>query len=219
MSRQKKEEEKYKDFINFQPELVKFITLEQSKIIGKFYVIVKALRQKNMTVKEIHNLYLNPDTKKHTYTIKTVYRHLEKLTEAGIVVVSGHRETIGSRQVEKLYSRSANIFFTEKSDEYINKKLEYGKEIAKNLHVVFGELLQKPNVDLDELTPIVLNYMKNAHKNSNDTIKSIPENKVLAELFSKTEIDLINDLSIYIGIFLTYIKNPELFEKLKELYS
>jgi len=219
MSKQKKDEEKYKDFINFKPELVKFITVEQSKIIGKFYPIVKALRQKNMTVKEIHNLYLNPETKKHTYTIKTVYRHLEKLSEAGIVAVSGHRETIGSRQVEKLYSRTANIFFTEKSDEYFNKKLEYGKEIAQKLHVIFGELLQKPDVDLEELTAIILNYMKNAHKNSNDTIKKIPDNEVLAELFSTAGIDLINDLSIYIGIFLTYLQNPELFEKLKELYN
>ena len=152
MSKQKKESQKYRDFITFQPEVVKFISMDTYKVIEKYYPIVKALRKRSMTVKEIHNLYTDSESQKHTLTIKTIYRYLEKLEDEEIVVVSGHRETKGSRQVEKLYSRTASIFFTEKGEDYLQKKLEYGKEVSEKIHKILGEILEKSDVDLEAFT-------------------------------------------------------------------
>ena len=219
MNNQKNGQLKYRDFITFQPDVVKFITMDTYKIIEKYYQIVKALRKQNMTVKEIHNLYIDPESKKHTLTIKTIYRYLEKLEEEKIVVVSGHRETKGSRQVEKLYSRTALIFFTEKGDDYLQQKLEYGKEIASKTHEILGELLLKSEVDLEAFTSQFLKYMKNSHLCTVESIRKIPENKKLADIFSSSDIDQINAINSYLGIFLTYLRYPEIFEEIKALYS
>ena len=64
-----------------------------------------------MTTKEIHDLYIDDETKNHTYTIKTIYRYLEILEEIDLVKIGGHRITEGMRLAEKLYTRTANIFF------------------------------------------------------------------------------------------------------------
>ena len=92
-----KEKPKYKDFIEHKPVVVKFLDQDDTELDNKHIRIIKALREKNMTAKEIHDLYTDEDTKKHTYTIKTIYRYLEKLEEANLIIVAGHRLTKGNR--------------------------------------------------------------------------------------------------------------------------
>ncbi|MHA1186221.1 MAG: hypothetical protein ACTSSK_04990 [Candidatus Heimdallarchaeota archaeon] len=111
------EKPKYKDFIEHEPEIVKFLDPKDTELANKHIRIIKALREKHMTVKEIHDLYIDQDTNKHTYTIKTIYRYLEKLEELNLIIVSGHRLTKGNRLPEKLYARTANIFFKSQEEK------------------------------------------------------------------------------------------------------
>ncbi|MFX0092162.1 MAG: hypothetical protein ACFFBD_10410, partial [Candidatus Hodarchaeota archaeon] len=70
---------KYREFITFEPKAVKFLQKNEMNLVDEHHLIIKALRNKNMTVKEIHGLYYKSEKKAFEYNIKTIYRHLEKL--------------------------------------------------------------------------------------------------------------------------------------------
>ncbi|NHJ87536.1 MAG: hypothetical protein FK734_18895, partial [Asgard group archaeon] len=78
-----------KDFIEKESEIIVNITPEQMKIANKYGIITSALREKPMTVKEIRDLYYDEENKKHQYSLKTIYRYIEKLEEASLVIVAG----------------------------------------------------------------------------------------------------------------------------------
>ncbi|NPD90739.1 MAG: helix-turn-helix transcriptional regulator, partial [Asgard group archaeon] len=100
----KKVDKKFKDYIDYEPPVIKFLNGEQTKLAEEHLKIIKALRiNKHMTAKEIHDLYIDEETSKPTYTIKTIYRYLEKLEETDLVKISGHRMTEGKRLSEQLY--------------------------------------------------------------------------------------------------------------------
>lgn len=100
----------FEDFITVNPKPVQTITTEQYNEGMEYSRILSALSGKKMTVKEIHDLFLDKKTKRHTKTLKTIYRHLEYLEKMGLVTVAGHRKYAGKRTPEKLYCRVADIY-------------------------------------------------------------------------------------------------------------
>ncbi|MHA1307742.1 MAG: hypothetical protein ACTSQN_10680, partial [Candidatus Heimdallarchaeota archaeon] len=134
------EKPKYKDFIEHEPEIVRFLNTEDTELTKKYIRIIKALREKHMTVKEIHDLYIDEETKKHTYTIKTIYRYLEKLEDADLIIVSGHRLTKGNRLPEKLYARTANIFFKSQEEKTSPEAIEKRKDMIKKIYGILNEV-------------------------------------------------------------------------------
>ena len=214
---EKEKEKKYKDYTTFKPEIIKYINEEESELINKFRPIIRALRNKNMTVKEIHDLFRDPETGKHTLTRKTIYRYLEKLEEGGLVVISGHRETEGQRQIEKLYSRSASIFYRDKDEQYMRSKECDSKKQAQLMATVIKEALEKPTINVEELGEILFQYTKQELKTNKKLISSLPSNKVLAELYSTTELDELNYVVSYALMFIILYQNPELYNKLKKI--
>lgn len=214
-----KKEPSYKDYIEYQQETVKNITIEQSELVEKYYPIIKALREKSMTVKEIHDLYYDKEKKKHEYTIKTIYRYLDELEEAGLVVVAGHRVTEGSRVLEKLYTRTAKIFYKHMDEEYQNYKREYYQKFIKNQHFILSILFEKPDLDLEEFKSALMPFYTERLKKIDKLMTEIEKHPKLAEFYSKIGIDEINYLNNDLGMILTLIDNPEIIEKLKKLLS
>ncbi|MHA1187152.1 MAG: hypothetical protein ACTSXA_02980 [Candidatus Heimdallarchaeota archaeon] len=208
---------KTKDFIEKDQELIVTLNPKQMQIVNKYGVITAALRDKVMTVKEIHDLFYDEETKKHRYALKTIYRHLEILEEENLVIVVGHRVTEGSRVLEKLYARRGNIFFLEMDEEYRKYKQKYYDKMLKNLHTVFCELYDKPDLDLEKFREVLMPFFKKAHSEADELMRLIPENANLTELYKKIDIESVNVLNSNMSMFKTFLANPEILEKLRKL--
>ncbi|MFW9923937.1 MAG: hypothetical protein ACFFDW_11690 [Candidatus Thorarchaeota archaeon] len=207
----------YKDFITFEPKIIDYLTKEQIELIEKYGIILKKLRGKNMTVKEIYNLFYDAEAKTHTYSLKTIYRYLEKLVDGGIVVISGHRETKGSRQVEKLYTRTSNIYLTQKDEEHSTQKISYHKKLSEKVSSILVEKLQNKGINQEKLGILLFDIFQNQITEVQELLETLPSNKILAEIYSNSNIDEIGVLNYYSGIILTLIKNPLFFEELRKI--
>ena len=208
---------KTKDFIEKELQLILYITPEQMKIVEKYRIIIKALREKYMTVKEIHDLYYDTETKKHRYTIKTIYRHLEILEEQNLVTAIGHRVTEGSRVLEKLYARTGTIFYLEMDEEYQKYKQKYYDKLLDSLHVVISELYNKPDLDLQKFKEIFLPYFSSIHAEVEKLMKQIPGNPRLTDLYSKIDINSVNALNQNAVMIKVLLSKPEILEKLRKV--
>ena len=211
-----KKDPKFKDYIDYKHEIVKNINSEQSKLIEKYYPIIKALREKYMTVKEIHDLYYDEEKKKHEYTIKTIYRYLDELEDMDLVVVAGHRVTEGSRVYEKLYTRTATIFYKQMDEEYRKYKKEYYQNLIKDLYNVLKILYDKPELLLEDLEKALLPFYTISHSKVDNLMGEIEKNPELAEFYKSISIDRINNLNQNIGMLMTFLSNPEILENLKK---
>lgn len=212
------ENRKYKDFIDYTPELIRYIDKEESKIISKYSIIMKALHEKNMTVKEIHNLYFDDEIKKHTCTLKTIYRYLERLEETDFVTVAGHRMTKGSRQTEKIYSRSARILLAKKDEEYDTSKREHRNKIANNIAILLNEVFDKSELESEKFNKLMIKLMDSNHKITNEIFDELQRNETLANLYAHINLDEINIINIYGMFLITILKNYKLVEAIKEIY-
>lgn len=214
-----KKTKKHKDFIEFESEMVRFLNAEQTKIAAKFGPIIAALREnKYLTVKEIHDLYIDEDTNKHTYTIKTIYRYLEKLEETDLVKIGGHRITEGLSLTEKLYTRTANIFFKAKKEEIHPEVLKHRKEDLKRVFKVLEQVEGKPKIDFNLFEELLLKKMDLEQELNRKITAKIPEDKILTELYSSLHIDSVNYISDLAATILVISKHPEIFEKLSKMY-
>jgi len=215
-----KEKPKYKDFIEEKSEMVKFLDAEQTKLAAKFGPIIAALREnKHMTAKEIHDLYIDEETKKHTYTIKTIYRYLEKLEELDLVKNSGHRMIKGQRLPEKLYSRTADIFFKAEKKEIHPDIIEHQKKNLQGVFTVLEQVEGKPDIDYKIFEEVMLKRMELQQKYNREVTTKIPKNKILTDFYSTLHIDTVNYISDMVSELLIFAKHPELFEKLMKLYK
>lgn len=211
-----KKEPKYKDYIDYKQEIVVNINPEQSKLIEKYYPIIKTLREKSMTVKEIHDLYYEEEKKEHKYTIKTIYRYLDELEAAGLVVVAGHRVTKGSRVIEKLYTRTGKIFYKQMDEEYRKYKNEYYQDLIKNLHFALKILYEKPDLQLEEIQDALFTFFLTSHSKVDEIMSKIEKNPKLAEFYSSISIDKINSLNQNLGMLMTFLTDSTIIEELRE---
>ena len=104
------------DVVHSNPQTIMFIeTIKQVEAINsnELFPIISFLRNGNYTVKEITTAYpsftLNP--KKHSKSDKSIYRYLNELKEVGLVGVVGQRVTKGKTATEKIWGRSAKMFY------------------------------------------------------------------------------------------------------------
>jgi len=211
---------KHKDFIEFEPEMVKFLNAEQTKVAAKFGPIIAALREnKYMTTKEIHDLYIDEETNKHTYTIKTIYRYLELLEEINLVKIGGHRITEGMRLTEKLYTRTANIFFKAKKEEIHPDILEKRKEDLEKVFKVLEQVEGKPTIDFNLFEELLSKKMDLELEYNRKITEKIQEDKTLTKLYSELHIDSVNYISDLAATILVISKHPRIFEKLSKMYE
>lgn len=216
----KKVDKKFKDYIDYEPPVIKFLNGEQTKLAEEHLKIIKALRiNKHMTAKEIHDLYIDEETSKPTYTIKTIYRYLEKLEETDLVKISGHRMTEGKRLSEQLYTRTANIFFKAKKEEVYPEFAEKRKESLKNLHIVLQQISDSPVIDYKEFESLITQMFDSEQEFNKSVVEVISKNKVLTELYGNMDIDNVNYINDLVSTLLVLIKKPDLIKKIQKIYK
>ncbi len=218
MNEKKNKNTETEDYYSFKPKALKFLTKEQMKIVGDYYIIMQALRKKCMTAKDIHNLYYDKEKKEHGYTIKTIYRYIEKLEKIGLIKEAGYRITKGTRISEKIYCRSANLFYEEveegKQSWY---ELPEGKDFVKTLGILISELMENPDLDQNIFYEMFKDFALKKDKVILDVISKASKNPEIAELYAKLDIDYVNKLNIYLSFMITFMKEPEYLEKFLKL--
>ncbi|HUU78014.1 MAG TPA: hypothetical protein VMX55_06675 [candidate division Zixibacteria bacterium] len=210
----KKEDIDTCDYSTVKPEPIKFLTEDQTAIVGDYIIIINALREKNMTAKDIHNLYYDEDKKDHTYTIKTIYRYIEKLENAGLIKESGYRITKGTRLCEKMYSRTAKIFygkFVESNEDWWDT--EEGKNWCKDISTVLGELLEKPDINHIAFYETFKSFAKKQYRIIYEVLEKTNKNEKLQEIYTRHSIEKINKMNYYVSILSVLFREPEFLKE------
>jgi len=205
----------YEDFISNPIEVMKFLSKKQMKLMDEHTDIIRAVSQKPMTVKEIHELSWNQKEKKHSKTIKTVYRHLDILEEGGLVKVAGHRKPTNSRLTEKLYSRSAKVFFLEEKDR--GPKWWETKEGEAELDLITKVVLEYfdvPDGNESEFKGLLKQYQEGWDSAVMDLFNKTQNSEVISNLFGDADINQIKMYAGFVGILGAFSKNPGLLDKL-----
>jgi DNA-binding transcriptional ArsR family regulator len=221
MGHKEKEKPKdYDDFLTVRPEPIIFLTEEQEAIAKEYGEIIKAMVGKNLTAKEVHALYYNPSKEKYDKTIKTVYRHLELLEKAGLIMECGHRKPHDSRMTEKLFCRTANIFILGEDrpkEAWWNK--EKGERIIKRLSVLVPELLGVELKDNAEFKKLMQKFFEQLDGVRWELWRKTPDNEALSGIFREADLWEINYLSDMVATIGLLVRNPKLCENFKTLLS
>ncbi|MFX0116382.1 MAG: hypothetical protein ACFFB3_17660 [Candidatus Hodarchaeota archaeon] len=209
------------DFLDFTPELIKMLPRETMDFAYEYSKIIKALADCPKTVKELWDLYKDAETGEYSITIKTIYRYLEKLENFGLVAVAGHRITKGNRIPEKLYSRTAKIFFIQPAAD--GRWETWGREEAKcyseKLASILKESFRVTTADNAAFHKIFQRFFELRAQAVGSMLKKTKENEILTKIFAATELEQIRELSVFSSIFIILLQNPELFGELQELMN
>ncbi len=110
-----------KDFIHKAPKTIEFISnpdVIKLLLSNERYPIVALLRHGNFTVKEIVELYPTyAGSSSKLKSEKTIYRYLRELKSTGVIDEVGQRVTQGQTATEKIWGRTAKVFFIQNSEE------------------------------------------------------------------------------------------------------
>ncbi|UCG89586.1 MAG: hypothetical protein JSU57_03685 [Candidatus Heimdallarchaeota archaeon] len=210
----------YRFYITHKPKNVKLVSKEELDLIKEHYLIITALRNKAMSVKDIHNLYQDQKTGNYTYTLKTIYRHLEKLEDAGIVIAAGYREKIGSRSCEKVYCRTAKIFYPKFEEEDLEWwELEDGEKYAQIFRVTLAELLQTSEPDKESFDKLFkrLNILQN--KTKKDLVEKAGSNSDFADFLGQIDVNKLNYIADLASILKVLLQEPDLLNQMQNLLT
>lgn len=217
---EKEKPKDYDDFLTARPEPIIFLTEEQEAVAKEHGEIIKAMIGKNLTVKEVHALYFNPSKETYDKTIKTVYRHLEGLEKAGLVMECGHRKPHDSRLTEKLFCRTANIF-VKGEDRPKEKwwKTEKGERIIKRLSILIPELMGVELKDNVEFKKLMGQYFEKLDGMRMELWRKVPENEGISGIFREADLWEINYLTDVVATIGLMLRNPKLCEQFKVILS
>jgi len=211
----------YEDFITVNPKPVQTITTEQYNEGMEYNRILSALSGKKMTVKEIHDIFLDTKTKKHTKTLKTIYRHLESLEKMGLVTVAGHRKYAGKRTPEKLYCRIADIYLhqpVEDKEKWL--KTPEGKMFIDKVADIMSALYGCDTTNNAGLRETLSKYYLDAYNYSIETNQRIVASPEIHKVLEGTKIETIRDILEYLKFLSVMVNDRELQRRLlKELCS
>ncbi|MFX0092163.1 MAG: hypothetical protein ACFFBD_10415, partial [Candidatus Hodarchaeota archaeon] len=122
------------------------------------------------------------------------------------------------RKTEKLYRRSAYVFFQKDEKETLNWWAgEGGKLHASKLRILVKEALKIQEINADDFYDFFKRYTQFENQIVIELLEETKENEVLADLYSQTELDRINKLNAQAAMLITFLRKPEIFEKLKHL--
>ena len=105
---------KFKDIVDYNPELV-LITTDEDKVEilrNPLYLpILSILREGYKSLKQIQENYKEYSDKESVPSIKSLYRHMKHLKDAGLVSVVGKRIYDDQTKDETLFGRTAIFFY------------------------------------------------------------------------------------------------------------
>lgn len=214
----KEQTPEYTDFITFKPETVIFLNKRQLDVSMSHHSILKALRNKYMTAKEIHDLYKDSETEKYSCTLKTVYRYLEKLEKEGLIAVAGHRIMEGSQIAGKIYSRTANLFFPKQDDDHSKWwETERGQEFAQKMNTIVSESFQIAEADTLKFYEFFKQYAETGAQIMGELLEKTNDSEKLAAVFIESE--SLEPLAIYASTLLVFMQRPELLDEVQKIFS
>lgn len=188
-------EEEYEDYIAYTPQSFLMLDPQTYQIAKENGTIISALSEGNMSVKEIHDLYRTPDTKKHTKTLKTIYRYMDTLEKAGLVKIAGYRKCKNPRCTEKLYCRTARVFFNRdnhQKEQWLTT--QEGQEYIESLTQVIWKINNPTTDPPPELKTHITTYFKETQIQVNKIIDKITTDEKLATILDKHKLSHIQNL-------------------------
>ena len=207
-------------FITYEPDNVKIVSKEEFDLIKEHYLIISALQNNLMSVKDIHNLYQDQKTGEYDYTLKTTYRHLEKLEKAGLVAAAGYREKIGSRSCEKVYCRTAKIFFPDLGNEELKRwESENSEKYSQVIRTVLSELLHTSQPDKNDFNSLFKKFFDLQYQTKQELIAKAGKNSKFAESLSQIDIAQLNSITDAISVLKVLLQQPDLLNQMQSLLN
>ena len=214
------EKPEYEDFVTVKPELVKILTKDQMELAMEHVDILRELVNNNLTVKEIHALFWDSSKKKYSKTIKTIYRYMDALEDAGLVKIAGHRKPTDSRMTEKLYCRSAMVFTQDEEDKKPRwYQTEAGEEILQdtaNLILGFFEVSDSKEKEIEDL---LVRYYSSRDKIVGEFIQRLAKDESLAKTMEKIGVGEFKGIASLLGMLGVLLKMPEFQDQVRETLS
>ena len=219
MSKESNKENEYEEVISSKPSILKTITKEQSNLLAENGLIIGKLREKNhMTVKEIYSLYWDTEQNKYTKTLKTIYRYLELLEQSELIKVSGRRKYKGSRAWERIYCRTAIIYYPEGKDKEISYwETEKGKMLLDIITDIFFEYHGLSSKKKDAFKQLYISYDEIQSKIVWEILTGTEENEIYESLLSKVELDEIKFIVSSSAKISAALLNAEILSKIQKI--
>lgn len=125
----------------------------------------------------------------------------------------------GSQQTEKLHSLSANIFYPDPNEEEPERTIEDEKAFAENLNSIMRELLQVPTAEKEGFFNFVNQLYELKYQTIVEILEQTKTNKQVAEVLTQIDIDKLNKLNESASMLIVFLRHPQLFEQLQDLYK
>jgi len=206
----------YEDYIVDEPERFKLMPESVFSHAKEHGIIIDALSKGNMTVKEIHDLYSLTEGK-HTKTLKTVYRYMDALEQLGLVKLAGHRKTKGKRTLQKLYCRTAKVFF---NDDAAHKEAwlqtDEGHRFIDMLTTLIWQLHGKEG-DPDALRESVLAYFRASQVHINKIIDMTMTDDKFSDTMDKYTLSEIKGALTFVSHIQAMLDSQETIDEMKNL--
>lgn len=206
----------YEDYIIDKPERFKLMPESVFSRAKEYGIIMDALARVNMTVKEVHDLYSLPDGK-HSKTLKTIYRYLDTLEQVGLVKLAGHRKTKGKRTLQKLYCRTAKVFFND--DEAHKEKwlqTDKGHRFIDMLTALIWQLHGKEG-DSEAIRESVLAYFRASQVHINEIIDKTMTDDRFSDTMDKYTLYEIRGALTFVSHIQAMLDSEETIEEMKKL--
>lgn len=212
-----------RDFVDYKPESIKILSDEDFAVATKYHIILSAMRENIMTVKEIHGLYMNEEEeeKTHRVTQQTIYRYLEEMEKAGLIQVAGYRKTEGVKTSERIFGRTARTFLTIPSTSIQEIKDENERQFLMNLGRLIAVAL---DLDFEKLNvEAFVKFYEKYVSVRNNSVKNLYEkgktNQNVMDIFSEMSLQQLNEAMWYVELFVPFIENPGILQELKQLFT
>jgi hypothetical protein len=210
----------HQDLVTYTAPPVKVI--RDSEVINLFYipnyyVIIIALRQGPMTVRDLEQAF-KERAKKHkglqARSDKSIYRYLKELENAGLVVPAGQRVVSGKMVTETLFARTGQIFllFRTKPDWWLSKE---GAAVAKRIGRLLTFLLDGEMPPIRDLQNLLMQF-EESRQSHLEHLAAQGDKQVLETLASSTLLEHFR-IEDAVGYFSTFILQPEFLEQLRKI--
>ena len=120
---------------------------------------------------------------------------MDTLEKAGLVKIAGYRKCTKPRCTEKLYCRTARVFFNRDNQqkEQWHTSPE-GQEFVESLSQIIWSVNDKPGNPPPELKTHITDYMMEGQKQANKIIEKLTTEEKLASILDKHKLSHIQNL-------------------------
>ncbi|MCG3218775.1 MAG: transcriptional repressor, partial [Candidatus Heimdallarchaeota archaeon] len=207
--------------ITYEPKVLEIYSRDLIKLFKEHHKIVWGIRDeeklKFMTVKEIHELFKDEEGK-YSKSLKTVYRYVEKLKEAGIIVEAGRRVTKDSRFTEFLYSLKAELIFFEdppEEERWWNKE-ETLKDYIDKLFPLIQSQVEEEKLDEEVFKKFLTQFNSLKATIIDEIVLQAEHNKTIADVYRKTHVGKINTLNDVAALMVILMNHSEIFDPIRK---